>query len=151
MAGMAGEHRPAARLRHVADQYSGPAGILVRLIRQPLHQRDHVGMGPVAVARQPHHLPGVAVDRQSLRACDAAMGVEAEHARRHRRRQHLASEQFLGGDLGIVGIGQRRQRFQVDGALVLRPCRGGIGEAQQNQKRDQNQAGRHRITQFDQP
>src|SRR5205085_8832308 len=61
MAGVAGERRAAAWLADVADQYSGPAGILVRLDRQPLQQRDHVGVAPVAVARQPHHLPGVAV------------------------------------------------------------------------------------------
>ena len=64
VAGVPGEHRTAARLRHVADQDPGPAGILVGLGRQPLQQRDHVGMRPVAIARQPHHLPGVAGDRQ---------------------------------------------------------------------------------------
>ena len=66
MAGMSGEHRAAARLRHVADQQSRPAGVLLRLVGQPLQQRDQVGMRPVAVARQPHHLPGLAVDRQRL-------------------------------------------------------------------------------------
>ena len=44
----------------------GQPASLCALCRQPLHQRDHVGMRPVAVARQPHHLPGVAVDRQRL-------------------------------------------------------------------------------------
>ena len=100
----------------------GQPASLCAFCGKPLHQRDHVGMRPVAIARQPHHLPGVAVDRQPFRARDAAMGIEAEHARRHRRRQHLAAEQLLGADLGIVGVGQRRQRLWVDRALVLRPC-----------------------------
>ena len=128
MAGMAGEHRPAARLRHVADQDAVPARLVVRLCRQPLHQRDEVGMPPIAVARQPHHLPGVAIDRQAFGARDAAMGVEADHARLVRgRRQIFAGEQFLGADLGIVGIGKRRQRLCVDRAFVLRP-RGGAAD-----------------------
>ena len=50
VAGVAGRHRPAARLRHVADQDPGPARVLVRLGRQPLHQRDHVGVGEITAA-----------------------------------------------------------------------------------------------------
>jgi hypothetical protein len=111
----------AARLRHVSDKDAGPARFLLRLHGKPLHQCDHVGMRPVAVARQPHHLPGLAVDRQALRAGDAAMGVEADHARLvGLRRQIFARKQFLGADLGVVRIGQRRQRLRIDGALVLR-------------------------------
>src|ERR1700729_3742228 len=40
MAGMAGKHRAAARLRHVTDQNAGPAGVLVHFLRQSLQQRD---------------------------------------------------------------------------------------------------------------
>ena len=128
MAGVAGQHRAAARLRHVADQDSRPAGVLARLGRQPRHQRDQVRMPPIAVARQPHHLPALAIDRQRFGAGDAALGIEADHARRHRRRQHLAAEQFLGAELRIVGIGQRRQRLWIDAALVLRQRRGGADD-----------------------
>jgi hypothetical protein len=105
-------------------------------------------MSPVTIARQPHHLPGVAVDRQPFRARDAAMGIEAVHTRRHRRRQHLAAEQLLGGDLGIVGIVERRQRSWVDRALVLRQRASGAGDGYHGQERDQNQAGYHRFTLF---
>ena len=34
----------------------------------------------------------------ALRACDAALDIGADHPRRHRRRQQLAGEQFLGAD-----------------------------------------------------
>ena len=64
----------------------------------------------------------------ALGAGDAALGIEADHPRRHRRRQHLAGEQLLGADLGIVGIGQRRQRLWIDAALVLRQRGGGAGD-----------------------
>ena len=148
MAGMPGKHWSAARLRHVADQYARPARILACLRGQPFDQCDHIGMGPVTIARQPHHLPIVAVDRQSLRARDAAMGIEPVHACRHRRRQHLAAEQFLGGDFGIVGVGERRQRFRVDRALVLRPRACGVDGGHYGDERDQNQARVHRITLF---
>ena len=80
MAGMAGEHRAAARLRHVADQETAPAG-LRRLVGQPLEELHQARMAPVAVARQPHHLPGLAVDRQRHGAGEAALGVEADGAR----------------------------------------------------------------------
>ena len=43
-------------------------------------------MAPIAVARQPHHLPVLAIDRQRLAAGEAALGVEADRARRQRRR-----------------------------------------------------------------
>src|SRR5467141_3634345 len=54
VAGVPGQHWAAARLRHIADQYSRPPRILVRLVRQSLEQRDQVGMPPVAIARQSH-------------------------------------------------------------------------------------------------
>src|SRR5437899_9719879 len=105
-------------------------------------------MAPVTIARQPHHLPGVAVDRQAFRARDAAMGIESEHARRHRRRQYLAAEQLLGADIGIVWVGERRQRFWIDRALVLRPCARSIDGGHQGYEWDQNQARVHRLTLF---
>ena len=83
VAAVAGEHRPAARLRHVADQQAGPVRHLRHLRGEPLHERDQLRMAPVAVARQPHHLPGPAVDRQRDAAGEAALGIEADRARLH--------------------------------------------------------------------
>ena len=64
---------------------------------EPLKETDQVGMAPIAVARQPHHLPGGAVDRQR--------GAAGETARWNRSRPRatgpavgidLAAEQLLG-------------------------------------------------------
>ena len=127
MAGVAGEHRAAARLRHVAHQKARPARDLRHLLGKPLHERDELGVAEIALAREPHHLPGLAVDRQRDAAGEAAAGVEADRARFEFRGLELAGEQFPGGVLRIVRIGERRQRFGVDGALVLsaRRDRGG--------------------------
>ncbi len=129
VAGVAGQRRTAARLPDVADQYAGPAGVLVRLDRQPLQQRDHVGMSPIAVARQPHHLPGVAVDRHLLarrrcspwhRSRSRAVGIAAGSS--------LRANNCLAPSLGSLGLVQRRQRLRIDAALVLR--RRGAGAEQ---------------------
>ena len=86
-----------------------------------LEELDHVRMAPVAVARQPHHLPGLAVDRQRHAAGEAALGVEADGARRHRRRRRRPpAEQLLGRRLRIVGMRQRRQRLGIERAVILR-------------------------------
>jgi hypothetical protein len=74
----------------------------------------------VALTREPHHLPGLAVDRQRDAAGKAAARVEADRARLHVGRGRLAREQLLGGILRIVGLGERRQRLRIDRALVLR-------------------------------
>ena len=55
-------------------------------VGQSLQQFHQLGMAPVAVARQPHHLPVLAIDRQRLAAGEAALGVEADRARRQRAR-----------------------------------------------------------------
>ena len=71
MAGVAGQHRAAARLRHVADQKAVPSDLL-GLVRQSLEKCDQLRMAPIAIARQPHDLPGRAVDRQRDGARKAA-------------------------------------------------------------------------------
>ena len=58
MRGVAGQHRPAARLRNVADQNARPDAFLRRLAREALEKGDHRRMAPGAIARQAHHLPG---------------------------------------------------------------------------------------------
>ena len=78
-------------------------------------------MAPVAIARQPHHLPGLAVDRQRDGAGETALGVEADRARLQAApASRLRPNSSLAGCLGIVGIGERRQRLRIDRALVLR-------------------------------
>ena len=94
-------------LRHLADK--------------PLQERDQVGMAPVAVARQPHHLPGLAVDRQRLAAGEAALGVEADRARRHAARRAACGRTIPWRHRsGSSGIGERRQRLRIERAVVLR-------------------------------
>src|SRR5215471_14051831 len=92
MAGMAGEHRAAARLPHVTDEETVPAG-LGRLRREPLEERNQVRMAPIAVARESHDLPGRAVDRQRRRAGVTALGIKADGARLQIRGRGLAAEQ----------------------------------------------------------
>src|SRR5687768_7809316 len=91
-------------------------------------------MAPIAVARQPHHLPGLAIHRQRGGAGEASLGVPTERARFQRRRHVLASEQFFGRSLWIVRLGERRQRLRLKRADGLR---GGT----RRQKQDQNRPG----------
>ena len=49
--------RATARLRHVADQNSVPAGDFGCNWREPFQKIHEFGMTPVAIARDPHHLP----------------------------------------------------------------------------------------------
>ena len=78
-------------------------------------------MAPVAVARQPHHLPGRAVDRQRHAAGEAAVGVVADRARRHLDAGAvLRPNSSLAGVLRIVRLFERRQRLRFQRAEVLR-------------------------------
>src|SRR6516164_6109222 len=77
-------------------------------------------MSPVAVAREPHHLPGLAVDGQRLGPCQASVRIKSDGAGRNRRRRRLAAEQLLGRRCGIVGLGKCRKRCGIERALVLR-------------------------------
>jgi hypothetical protein len=107
MAGVIGQHRPTARLRHVANQETVPAGrFCVR--GEPLDEANEFRMAPVAVSRRPHDLPGLTSDRQRDGAGEAAVEITAEHARRSGRRRRFAREQFLGRRRSRVGIFQRR-------------------------------------------
>ena len=143
VAGVPGDHRPAARLRHVADQKPRPA-LLGTLLGQPFEECHQVGVAPVAIARKPHHLPGLAVDRQRNAPGEAALGVEADGARfqgsrsqrrravvghrRDRRGSGASPEQFLRGRFWIVGMGERRQRLWIERAFVLRHSRASRGQ-----------------------
>jgi hypothetical protein len=135
VAGMTGQHRTATGLRHVADQEPGPAG-LGASFGQALDVFYQARMPPIAVAREPHDLPGGAIDRQRLGAGEAAFGIEAEHLRLELRWRGLAAEQFLGRIVGIVGLGERGQRLGLEGAQILRARDLRAGELGEQRKCD---------------
>src|SRR3954463_11878593 len=109
MARVTREHGAATRLRHVADQNAGPVRDFRRLVGKPLEERNQLRMPPVAVAREPHHLPGLAVDRQRDAAGEAAMRVETDRTRSQVGGFYPPREQLFGGVLRIVRVGKRRQ------------------------------------------
>jgi hypothetical protein len=79
-------------------------------------------MSPVAVARNAHHLPGLAVDWQRDGARKAAFGIKADGAHRKRGGCRLAGEQLPGRRGASFWLAERRQRLGIEGALVLRVC-----------------------------
>ena len=82
------------------------------------------GIAPVAIARQPHHLPGRPGDRQLLGALHAAVRIAADRARRAAKRRQLAGEQFLGRRVLGIRMGERRQRLGIERAGRRRIDRG---------------------------
>ena len=102
MRGVAGQHRTAARLRHVADQDAGPMADCRHLARKSFEKGEQGGMAPIAVARQPHHLPGRPVDGQRLAAGEAAARIKSDGARGERR-SGVVAKQLLGRGRGSVG------------------------------------------------
>src|SRR5262245_59074610 len=140
MAIMIGQHRSTPRLREITHQQSGPAD-LGTLLRQALKQADEIRVTPHAVAREPHHLPGPPLDRQCHRTGEASLGIETDRPRLHRSRSRLAAEQLLGRNVGVVRIGERRQRPRVKRPFVLRPR----GIPCQNDARDEDRhhSGQH--------
>ena len=83
MAGVSGEHRTTARLRHVADANTVPA-CLFGAVPEPFDEGNEAWMAPVAIARHPHDLPTRPVDRQLRRTGDTAVVVGADRPRRAR-------------------------------------------------------------------
>ena len=59
-------HGSAARHGKIADEKAGPAVLLLRILGETLDIADQRRMSPIAVAREPHDLPGGAVHRQRL-------------------------------------------------------------------------------------
>ena len=123
--GMPGDHRPAARLRDIADQQAGPAIDRGHPPGKILQIGDQIRVAPFAVAVEPHHLPGLAIDRQRLGPCQTALGIGADGPRLQVGGRRLLPEQDfrgvgrgIGDDAGpalglFLGIGlcmgQRRQ------------------------------------------
>ena len=52
MRGVAGQHRTAARLRHVADEQAGPAAGAARRLREALNVGDELRMAPRPIDEQ---------------------------------------------------------------------------------------------------
>ena len=98
MTGMAERRRSAARLRQVADQDAVPSGGLRRLRRKFFEEADQRRVAPVAITRQPHHLPGLAIARQLDAALQAAARVVADRHRLPERGQVLLAEQVARGE-----------------------------------------------------
>ncbi len=105
MAGMAGEHRSATRLRHVADEEPGPAVERARVACQPLEIIEEARVAPIAVAGEPHHLPVGAVDRQRRAAGETTFGVAADRAGGERSGRSRGAEQLSRGR--PFGLGRR--------------------------------------------
>ncbi len=105
MRGMARLHRPPARLRHVADQQAVPAS-LAGIARDMLDRLEEHGHAPIAVAREPHHLPVLAVDRQRDGAGETAFGEEADGPRGAVRRAAHRAEEIARG-LAVELAGER--------------------------------------------
>ena len=141
MGGVAGQHRAAARLRNVADQNAVPDAFGLRLAREALEEGDHRRIPPHAIARQAHDLPGLAVDRQRLRAGETAARVEADRARLSFDGRQRPPEHFLGRQPRVGGIGERGQRLGVQRPLVL----GGRGRAAGEGERARTMLDRYRI------
>src|SRR5262249_13566464 len=115
MASVVGKHRPAARLRHVADQKTVPAN-LFRALGKPFDEANELRIAPVAVTRQPHDLPTRSGDRQRHSAGEAAVEIAADRSRRPRKWRRFAREQFLGRHRRRVRILQWRQRLGIERA-----------------------------------
>ena len=99
-------------------------------------------MAPIAVARNAHHLPGRAGDRQRDAAGQTAMRVIADRHRLAQARQLFRREQGLGGEAVdiLFGLGDRRffrrQRRHIGGRQ--RDNRRGLF----NRRRDNDRRGR---------
>ena len=126
MASVPGQHGATPRLRQVANKQSGPTRDLVHLVRKALEQLDHVRMGPIAVAGQPHHLPSLSINGQCLSTCETTFCIKPDGMHGQRSRQDFARKEFFCAKVRIIGIGQWWERFGVDATFVL--CRSGAIE-----------------------
>jgi hypothetical protein len=104
MAGMAGGHRTAARLRHVANEQSRPFLGGRRFLGQALQQRDQIGMTPIAITREAHHLPAGPIDGERLAAREATLGVPANGPSLEGRGGRDRAEQLLRARDGLLGL-----------------------------------------------
>ena len=114
MRGMAGQHRAAARLRHVADEQARPAVHGRRVARQALDVVDEDGQAPLAVAGEPHGLPVGAVGGKLHGAGHAAAAVEADGLRCEGGGERFGAEELFCGRLGGGRRGGEKRQNQCE-------------------------------------
>ena len=125
MRGVAAEHRPAARLRHVADEDAGITGGLAHARGEAPDEGDKLRVAVEAVAGRPHDLPVRPVERQRAGAGDAAPRIGAVDVRRPGRGLALAAEHLLGRQVRVGEGADRRRRVRLERAAILRRGRAG--------------------------
>ncbi len=147
MAQMPERQRAAARLRHVADQNAFPTGRLGGGRREFLQEFDQFRMAPVAIARQPHHLPVRPVDRQLDAALQTAARVVADGHGLAEARQLGRREQRLGRHLVFAdgGFRGRHRRRHGDGSLRKAADGERAGESQR-QSQHGDETGVHDVS-----
>ena len=133
MRGVAGQHRAAAGLGDVADENAVPDAFGLGLAGEPLEEGDHRRIAPHAVAREPHHLPGLAVHGQHPGAGETASPVIADRAGLGLDRRHRAAEHLFGRKFWIGRIGERRKGLGVERPLVLRQGPRSVGRRRERQ------------------
>src|SRR5262249_10056591 len=149
MASVIGEHRTAARLRHVANKKTIPANLLC-VRGKPFNEANELWIAPVAVTRQAHDLPGGSSDRQRHSASEAAVEIAARRPGKWRR---FACEQFFGRRRGPARILQWRQRLGIERAGGRRVnqvffLRDGRSPGREDQKGEQASEGAHQQLYF---
>src|SRR5262249_55068365 len=77
VAPMAKRKRTAARLGHIANQDSVPAGGFGGQRSEPSQKINQFRMSPIAVSRYTHHLPCLTGDRQFNTSLKTTVGVVA--------------------------------------------------------------------------
>src|SRR5262245_40467753 len=121
MAGMSGEHRPSARLGHVADQETGPAD-RSRVFGEPLQIGDEARMSPIAVAREAHDLPIPPAHWKRHGAGETTSRIGADRGGGKRGRGRGGAEERLGGRLRVLAS-RSKKRSELQQILSL--SRGG--------------------------
>ncbi len=84
--------------------------MLLGVQRQLFDEGDQLRVGPVAVPRQAHRLPGRAAFRQLHHPGAAALGIGADRLRLLLRRDAFGAEEILGQGRGASGAGKGEQR-----------------------------------------
>ena len=157
MAGMAGQHRPAAGLRHVADKQPRPAVERARVAGEALEKIEELRGAPIAVTRKPHDLPVGAVDGERDTAGKTAFGVGADRARGEgsrasslRRTARAPAAAWAGLSWVPAWLGgllwSRRRRSRLGRAA--RHLLGGDRPATQHQNEAQDQPSHQPSTRF---